>query len=383
MKLARPEVQDYIYVEDDEGLGPALAFVEGHDAIGVDTESNSMHAYRETVCLMQISTPDANLIFDTLRVSDLAPLAATFADPAIRKVFHGADYDVACLKRDYGFTFAGTFDTMVAGLLLADDRIGLADMVERFFGITLEKAHTKSNWGRRPLSPEQLSYLYEDTVYLVELAERMEERLARADLLEEASIEFRRVEEREPTERHFDPDGFFRIKGSRTLEGRALAVLKELFLFRENRSEQLDRPPFKVLANDTLLRIASRPPKDADALRSIRGVTDYVMRRFGSGVLDAVKKGMKAPIPERRRRRGEPTAPRLTPREQECFGRLKEWRRARAEGLGIGSVAVLPNHVLHDVIRARPTTEAELAAIPGVGARRAEKYAREILALFA
>ena len=106
-----------------------MAFIEGHDAIGVDTESNSMYAYRESVCLMQISTPEANLIFDTLRIDDLSALDETFADPNIRKVFHGADYDVACLKRDYGFKFGGTFDTMISGLLLADDRIGLADMV--------------------------------------------------------------------------------------------------------------------------------------------------------------------------------------------------------------------------------------------------------------
>jgi ribonuclease D len=208
----------------------------------------------------------------------------------------------------------------------------------------------------------------------------MEERLREADLIEEAQIEFLRLEQREPPSGKFDPSGFYRIKGARRLEGNGLAILRELYLYRERRSSELDKPPFKVIANDTLIRIAASAPKDAASLRRLKGITEYVAKRFGRGILGAVERGRAGPPPQPPKRK-KPSAPRLSPREQERFGRLKEWRRIMSEALAISPIAVLPNYVLHDVVRSRPKDRAALAAIPGVGARRASKYGSEIIGI--
>ena len=373
-------VQTYFLIENDEALRDVLALLDKEPALGVDTESDSMYSYREKVCLLQISTPTANIILDTLQIHDLSPLASVFSNPHVRKVFHGADYDIVCLKRDFGFTFAGIFDTMVGALLLGDEKIGLADLVHDVFGVRLAKAHTKSNWGHRPLSSSQLTYVFEDTLYLIDLARRIEERLADVDLVEEAQIEFRRLEHREPPAKTFDPHGFYRIKGSKALEGNGLAILRELYLYREKRASELDRPPFKVIANDTLIRVARTAPKDAAALKRIKGITDYVAKRFGRGILGAVERGRNAPPPQPPTRK-KARSPRLSPREQERFGRLKDWRKRKAEKLDISPLAVLPNYALHDVVRSRAKDRAALAKIPGLGARRAAKYAEELIAI--
>jgi ribonuclease D len=375
-----PPVETYFLIEDDQGFDEILSLLDGEVAIGVDTESDSMYSYREKVCLVQISTTTANIILDVLKITDISPLAPIFADPGIRKVMHGSDYDIVCLKRDFGFTFGGTFDTMVAGLLLGDEHIGLGDMVEEVFDVKLAKAHTKSNWGRRPLSSAQLTYVYEDTLFLVPLAERMEERLAERDLVEEAHIEFRRLEHREPPSKSFEPQGFYKIKGAKTLSPKGLAILKELYAYREKRSSELDRPPFKVIANDTLVRVANAAPRDMSAMRRLKGITEYVAKRFGRGILGAVDRGRSGPPPGPPKKK-KSTTPRLSPREQERFGRLKEWRKVKAEALTISPIAVLPNYALHEVVRARPKDRPALSAISGVGSRRAAKYGDELIPL--
>jgi ribonuclease D len=378
MDRGNSPVQSYFLIETDEALRDIMPVIEGEPAIGVDTESDSMYSYHEKVCLVQISTPKVNVILDSLKIQDMSPLGPILSDPGVRKVFHGSDYDIVCLKRDFGFTFTGLFDTMVGGLLLGDDRIGLADMVRVEFGVELAKAHTKSNWGHRPLSSAQMTYVFEDTLFLVALARRVEQRLREADLLEEAHIEFRRLEQREPPAKRFDPAGFYRIKGAKKLDDRHMAILRELFLYRERRSSELDRPPFKVVANDTLLRIATAAPKDMGALRRLKGITDYVAKRFGRGILGAVERGRQAPPPQPPKRK-KPSAPRLNAREQERFGRIKEWRKQKAEDLGVSPIAVLPNYALHDLVRARPKNRAALAQVPGIGPRRAAKYADEVI----
>ncbi|MCK6482314.1 MAG: HRDC domain-containing protein, partial [Planctomycetes bacterium] len=345
----------------------------------------SMHSYFEKVCLLQISLPgDRIFIIDPLRVKDLSPLKARLEDPAVRKVLHGADYDIVCLKRDFGIAMRGTFCTMTGGLLLGLEKIGLADMVERQFGVRLAKAFTKSDWAARPLSTGQLEYLVQDVQFLIPLAEEVDRRLREADLVEEAAIEFARLEERQPAPREFDPWGFLRVRGSRALPERGRAILRALVAMREEKSREIDRPPFKVIANDTLLRVAETAPESAGRLRSIKGISPYVMRRWGDDVLEAVKRGLADPetVPDRAPPRvdGEGDGERrMSFAAQKRHGRLKEWRTEAARKAGRTTLAVLPNPAMFDLARTPPKDLAALAAMPGVGAHRAKLYGEEIL----
>jgi ribonuclease D len=212
----------------------------------------------------------------------------------------------------------------------------------------------------------------------------MEGRLKEAELVEEASIEFRRLEVRDPAPRAFDPWGFLRIRGSRDLPERGRAVLRALVAMREERSKELDRPPFKVLANDTLLRIAAKHPADLGALRGIRGITPFVLKRHGEDILAAVRTGLADPEPVPNRAPATPPEPgdgdrRLSFAAQKRHGRLKEWRSARSAALGRTTLAILPNPALFEVARTPPRDVAALAAVPGVGTHRARLYGEEIL----
>jgi ribonuclease D len=377
-----PAEPAFEYVETPEQLSGAVACVERTRVLAVDTEADSMHAFFEKVCLVQLATEeDDAFILDPLALDGLEPLASAMADPDVITVFHGADFDVTSLRRDFGFEFAGVFDTMVAAQLLGDERISLQDLVERFFDVRLAKAFTRCDWGRRPLSDEQLEYCYLDVAYLVRLMRVQEERLAEADLEEEAAIEFTRLAARQPAAREFDPHGWRRIKGARDLDPERQSVLMRLFVERDRHARKLDRPTFKVVGNDTLLRLARAMPDSQGSLRRIKGVSSYAAGRMCRDLLDAVKEGRRrgAP-PERPPRRADPRR-RLDYVAQKRLGRLRDWRSETAEKQSTTTLAILPNYAMFEVARMRPRSLEELSAIDGVGARRAEKWGVRILEL--
>jgi ribonuclease D len=370
---------EWRYVDDEAALSKAARAMERAGVVAIDTESDSMHSYFEKVCLMQAATEDEAFIIDTLALREkMGRLAGVFGDPDIRKVLHGADYDVVCLKRDYGYEFRNIFDTMIAAQLLGIQKIGLANLVEESFGAALDKRHARTDWARRPLSASELEYSYLDVKYLIRLADEMRERLEEAGVMEEAEIEFRRLEEREPAPKEFTSDAFRKIRGARDLGPKEAAVLRELFVFRDRQARKLDRPPFKVLGNDTMLRIAREKPANAGSLKVIKGVTQYVLRRFGDAVLRAVKAGQDrgAPPPPRRKK---VHGLRMSQRQQRQIDDLREWRKKVAEKEKVPTLVILPNHAIRQVVAEAPKDIQELGELSDVGRKRAERYGEAIL----
>jgi len=318
-------------------------------------------------------------IVDPLALPDLEPLRPPLADPEVEIVFHGADFDVTSLRRDFGFAFSRIFDTMVASQLLGDERLSLRDLVERFFGVALEKAQTRTDWGRRPLSREQLEYSYLDVAYLVRLAGIQRDRLVEADLVAEAEIEFERLARREPAVRDFDPHGWMKVKGARDLPLETQSVLHELHAVRDRHARRLDRPTFKVLGNDVLRRIATERPRSVGALRALRGVSRFASGRMAQELLDAIETGVARGAPPPRPRRAPEPMRRLDYHAQRRLGRLRDWRNEASEKSGVTTMAILPNYAMFEIARVRPTSERELEEVPGVGRRRLEKWGAEIL----
>jgi ribonuclease D len=373
-----------VFIETPEALAALGAEAAGVPCLGIDTESDSMHSYFEKVCILQVALPgERYYVIDTLKVRDLAPLKGPLENPAVRKVLHGADYDIVCLRRDFGFALRGTFCTMTAGLLLGLPKIGLADMVEMNAGVRLAKAFTRSDWSARPLSAGQIEYLVQDVQYIIPLAEEMDRRLREADLLEEARIEFERLEARLPAAKEFDPWGFLRVHGARELPERGRAVLRALVAMREERAREIDRPAFKVLANDTLLRLAQARPDGPGRLRGVKGVTPYILRRYEADILAAVKKGEEDPsqVADRAPPRVDPDNAdrRMSFAAQKRHGRLKEWRAAKAVKAGRTPLAVLPNPAMFELAKEPPKDVAALSAVEGLGPHRARLYGEEIL----
>src|SRR5512138_1881786 len=186
-------------VADPAALAELAARLREEPVIAVDTESNSFHVYRERVCLLQISTRAADFIVDPLSV-DARPLGAVLCDGR-ETVLHGADYDVRCLKREYGWALPRLFDTMAAARRLGRHGLGLSALVEGQFGVRLSKANQRSDWGRRPLSREQLAYAALDTHFLLPLHDLLVGELSTRGALEDARREFERIAAVEPREK--------------------------------------------------------------------------------------------------------------------------------------------------------------------------------------
>jgi ribonuclease D len=375
---------DFHLVDDEDSLANALDQLASARVLAVDTEADSLHSFTEKVCLIQLASDTGeSYIVDPLALESVAELGPILDDPEITTVFHGADFDVVSLRRDFGFCCSPLFDTMVASQLLGDEKLSLRDLVHRFFGVELAKAYTRCDWGKRPLGEEQLAYSYYDVAYLVPLRAIQLERLQTADLLEEAEIEFRRLALREPTVKAFAAGDWGRIKGSRDLSTGEQAVLAELYRVRYDHASRIDRPLFKVIGNDTMLRLARAKPRGSRDLHAVRGLSSYARKRMQADLLDAVKRGLSQDGPPPRTKRRTDPARRLDLAAQKRLGRLRDWRNDASEGTGLTTYAILPNYAMFEVAKLRPRTEDELAALDGIGGKRARRWGAEILKLLA
>jgi len=282
-----------LLVADPAALERLLEALRPEPVVALDTESNSFHVYRERVCLLQLSTREQDFVVDPLAV-DVQPLGALLCDGR-ETVLHGADYDVRCLRREYGWRLPRLFDTMIAARRLGRTGLGLSALVEHRFGVKLSKANQRSDWGRRPLSPDQIAYAALDTHFLLPLAEGLRAELSEKGEADAAVAEFRRIAGVEPRERVFDQEGWRRLKGARELDAPGKAILRALWIAREAKAAEADRPPFKVLAEQTMLEIAKRRPDGAEALARVPGLTSQVLRRMG----DVIREALQGPPPAR------------------------------------------------------------------------------------
>jgi ribonuclease D len=365
------------WVDTPAGLAALAADLAGRAIVAVDTESNSLHAYREQVCLIQFSTPEQDYLLDPLAVKDLSALAPILEDPAVVKVFHAAEYDLVCLQRDFGWRVRSLFDTMVAVRTLGWPQQGLAAVLESQFGVKLNKRHQRADWAARPLTLDQLAYARMDTRFLIPLREKLIAELETAGCLVEAYEEFERLCQvnGRAAQTTFDPQNFWHISGARDLTPRQAAVLRELYIYREQIAERLNRPPFKVLAEGTLVEITLAEPRVLADLKPITGMTERQIGRHGHQLLQAVARGQKAP-PQRPRRPVHESDEVL-----ERYERLRRWRRERAQKRGVESDVIVPRDTLWELARRPPHTQADLEQLAGLGPVRRAKYGEDLLRL--
>jgi ribonuclease D len=367
------------WVRTEDGLRMLARSLEGCRAIGLDSESDSLYHHKDKVCLVQIATDrgDAFLV-DTLALRDLSSLTPAMADPALVKVLHGADYDVMTLRRDFGFSLASLFDTMIAARLLGKAEIGLAAVARDELGVALSKDSQKDDWSRRPLTPRQEAYALADVAHLVELWQRLSAKLAAAGRLSWLREECDAVALLEPAARRRDPEAYLAVKGARRLSPRALAALRELHAWRERRAEERDTPAFKILGNESLLRLAELRPRDAAALRAVPGVLPRLQRQAGE-LLAAVRRAEELKESElpRPARPPRPVLPDLVLRRAE---RLRAWRARKAAELRVDVSVVLPQRLIDRLAEAAPRDAGGLAAIEGLRRWRLESFGAELLA---
>ncbi len=367
-----------ILVSTPTALRVLVDELQKQSLIAVDTESNSLYAYQERVCLIQISTLDHDWLVDPLALDDLSPLAPLFASTAIEKVFHAAEYDLMCMKRDFGFTFNNLFDTMLAARIIGLKSFGLGSLLEAYFGVQVDKRFQRADWSLRPMPPEQSKYAQQDTHYLPLLRDMLLNKLRENSQLDEAREVFALMADVPAAQRSFDPDGYWRIHAARDFSRRQMAMLRELYLLREQIAERRDRPPFKIFTDEVMVAIVKAEPHTLRDLAAVPGMSHSQLERYGDKLLLAVQHGLKVNPPSRPDR-----APRLDPATLARYDALHEWRKARASERGVESDVIIPKDTLWALARSVPRTPDDLNAIPGLGPWKRKKYGAELIGLLA
>lgn len=364
-------------VTETTQLRALVADLSNQPAIAVDTESNSLFAYRERVCLIQFSVPGTDYLVDPLSDLDLSPLGDVFANPDLEKVFHAAEYDVMCLRRDYGWTFANLFDTMWAARVLGWPRTGLGNILDEHFGVRLDKRWQRHDWGRRPLSSEALAYARLDTHYLLPLRDQMLAELSKRHRLDQAREFFAQMARSEPNFKPFDPDrDLWRVKGVWDLEPEARAILCELIVWRDAEARRRNRPVFKIVNDPTLVALAQIRPQSIEQMQGIRGFKSYHQKRYGHKILKAVARGAAADVPQ-----PPPRSPRPPDGVLQRYQVLRNWRKKAAAEHGVDPDVIVSNATLWTLARNAPRSPGQLAALGVLGPWKQETYGQALLSV--
>ncbi len=317
-----------------------LAHLATQDAIAIDTESNSLHAYHERVCLIQLSSSTNDFLLDPFAFSELDGLGMLFARADIQKVFHAGDYDIGCLKRDFDFTFHNIFDTMLAATALAEPNLGFAALIEKYFDLILDKKYQRANWGERPLKAEMLRYAQCDSHFLLPLRDTLLPQLEASNrlqlVLEDSEGMARLVK---PLTQHIED--IWRVKGAQDLSAEALSLLDALNHMREMIASKRDVPPFKVLSDRALIEIAQTQPHFIQELSLLPSLPERQVRQYGRLLMRTIQAWRDNPQKVSPRRNH-----RLSDAEMKRRDALSTWRKQTGLDEGIPSNAIIPRDLL-------------------------------------
>jgi ribonuclease D len=367
----------YRLIDQPRELAAAARQLHKNDEIAFDLEADSMYHFREKVCLIQIATPDETLVLDPLKLADLSALKPVMADPCIRKVLHGADYDIRSLYRDFEIEVRNLFDTELASRFLGSHESGLDAVLRDHFGVCLDKKYQRRDWSKRPLPEAMMDYAAHDVHYLLPLAATLEEALHRkkrfAWVLEECDW-LRRVRPPEPNQAPL----FLAFKGAGRLRPRHLAALEALLQLRRQLAEAKDRPLFKVFSNKSLLMLATAMPLTPRALEQAEALSPKQIKLHGNALLKAIRQAQDTPkekLPVYPRQK----APRMPARVPERMTALKTWRDRKARELDLDPGLMLSKALMQAIALRHPQTLADLSETPDLRQWRHRAFGREIV----
>ncbi|MDP3017407.1 MAG: ribonuclease D, partial [Deltaproteobacteria bacterium] len=326
--------------------------------IGVDLEADSLYHYFEKVCLIQIATESASYVMDPLALRDLSALHPVLSNPRIRKVFHGADYDIRSLYRDFRLEVENLFDTQLACKFLGLRESGLEALLRSRFHVELNKKYQRADWSQRPLSPEMVEYAAMDGMYLIPLARMLEKELeekGRLFWVEEECLFLSKVRFTPPSHAPL----YLKVKGAFLLDPRSLAVLEALLKFREAQAQKSDLPPFKVFHNELLLELAMKKPLRLEELETGKVLSRKQVDRYGTRLLQEIHRAMAIPDEEL------PVYPRearpdLSSPLRKRVKALKTWRDMRANNLEVEPGILMNNALINGFALKNPRSIKEM-----------------------
>ena len=360
-----------VWIVGSSGLEKMADELSNQKIIAVDTESNSLHAYREQLCLIQFSIPRNDYLVDALGFTDLSALAPTFGNPNLEKVFHAAEYDLICLKRSFGIAVTNLFDTMQAARILGYKQVGLDSVLAEKLGVILNKKYQKADWAQRPLPLDMLNYARLDTHYLLDLRDSLKAELMERDRWDLAHEEFIRLAHGNGVIKVNIPS-WQRVSGTQKFTKRQMAIFQELCTWREAQAQHMDRPVFKVIDNKRLVEIALAAPRTESDLEDLN-LTPRQLNMYGASLLEAVERGRKA----------DPVSRQRVSRPKQAYvdrlNALSTWRKSLAQKVGVESDLILPKPWMHSIAEQDPRTIEDLSRLMPQSPWRLENFGAGIL----
>ncbi len=366
-------------VDRPDTFAELMGEVAGAPIVAIDTEAASFHRYFDRIYLVQLSTPTLTAVIDPLGVGDLGPIGALLADSRVEKVFHDADYDLRLFDKEFGYHAANLFDTRIAAQFLNEPGIGLGALLQKYFAITADKRFQRADWSARPLSDPMLDYAAGDTRNLCELRDILRTLLVEKGRMDWVAEELELLEATRWTGSTDEPYvGYLRLKGAKALDRRSLAVLRELYVWREGVAAKLDRAGFRVAGNEVLFDLAQHPVRSAEALSRVKGVGRDTLDRRGADMLAAIERGLAVSDDELPR---VERAPRRVadPAFDARLEALKKARNAIAHRLDLAPGVLCPNGTLEAIAHVVPDTIERLGEIRELRKWQVREFGLELL----
>jgi ribonuclease D len=368
---------DYIYISDNAALKEAVNSLTCMEAVAVDLEADSMYHYQERVCLIQMAQNGRVWVIDPLKIDNMAPLATVFGDESTEKIFHGADYDIRSLYRDFRIEVSNLFDTELASRFLGISQTGLGNVLASRFNIHVEKKYQKKDWSKRPLPPDMIAYAAGDVLYLHALSD-----LLKAELIDAGRDQWVREECRlltgvRPAEMNHNPL-FWRFSGAGRLDRRSLAVLEAVLKVRNQIAQKKDRPVFKIMSSRAVLRLAVEKPVTLSELKESGVLSEKQIAMYAGDLLAAVNKAMDLSLedlPIYPRKKKPPSDPQIAHR----IKALRTRREAIAHSLKMPAGQLINNSQLSVLATVNPENIEALSHINGIKAWQIDAFGGELI----
>ncbi len=369
---------NYKIIDTRSGLEDFVKILEMEKVIAVDLESDSMYHFKEKVCLIQVATNSNNVLIDPLQIEDLSSIRPLFSNQKIKKIFHGSDYDIRSLYRDFRINVNNLFDTELACRFLGIRETGLDAVLKKYFKINLNKKYQKKDWSIRPLPSEMTDYAAGDVIYLLSLVEILEKELDKKERLSWVHEECDLLSKVRPVVSNEDPL-FLKFKGAGKLTSRDLAVLEALLQFRKKVAEKKDKPLFKIIGSKPLMKIIISKPVTMRRLKDERILSETQISMYGNALVEIINAAVKIPekdLPVYPYKK----VPLITYRVKERIKALKAWRDKRARELEIDPALLFNKELLKSIAKQKPSDKKSLETIEGMKKWQKKEFGGEVIA---
>ena len=369
--------KNYKIIETYSALESVVKKFEKEEKIAVDLEADSMFHFREKVCLIQMASRHQTVVIDPLKIDNLELFKPLFADKSVTKIFHGADYDVRSLYRDFGIEINNLFDTQLVSMYLGVKETSLESVLQERFNVILNKKYQRKDWSKRPLPKEMIDYAASDAAYLVPLSEILQKELIAKGRLHWVKEECEYLSRVRPSTDNNEPL-FLNFKGAGRLNSRNLAVLEMLLELRKNIAEKKDRPLFKIMQNDTLMKLVSEKPKTQKQLMKTYAVSAKQVKMYGDSLIRQIKKALEIPeseLPVYPRKK----APAVNHHVPGRIKTLKKWRDQRALDLKIDPALLFNKASLYNIAMENPSDMKSMKKVKDLKKWQQKDFGRDIV----